>query len=152
MANDTVHHNCSEKIYRGGSGYRYGCAKSARVERIVKRTVYPPAMKLYDEATFQFTDVSNPSYQVEEPRWFCGTHDPVAIEQRDQKRRTAQAAEWKAKVAREDAYRNTVELITKRRQAVIDAAVALVKAEKYNHVRFPELVALDAAVAALEAK
>lgn len=149
ISDNKIHHNCSEKIYRGGSGYRYGCVKPARVERNVKRTVYPPATKLYDEATFQFTEVSNPPRQIEEPRWFCGTHDPVAREERDQKRRAKENAEWKAKTAREDAYRSASEVTSKRRQDVIDAAVALVKAEEHNPVRYGVLAA---AVAALESK
>jgi hypothetical protein len=92
--------------------------------------------------------VNNPPYQVEEPKWFCGTHDPVAREQRDQKRREEETRAWNATRAREDAYRNMTEVMSKRRQDVIDAAIALVKAEDGSG-RFPVLAA---AVAALEGK
>jgi hypothetical protein len=149
MADNKVHHDCSEKVWREGyHGYGCRCMKPGKVERMVKRSVYPPAAKLYDEATFQFTEVNNPPYQVEEPKWFCGTHDPVAKAVRDEKRRAEEHAAWRAKREREDAYRNANELMSKRRQAVIDAAIALVKAEN-GAGRFPVLVA---AVAALEDK
>lgn len=150
MAVDKIHHDCSARVYGVGASRAHGCSKPGTVERPVKRTAYLEPVKLYNEETFDFTEVRLEPKQVVEPRWFCGSHDPVAVEAREQKRRDAQETAWRMKQAREFQRVLVDESAAKLRQDVIDAARELVAAKfEAAHPAFEKLVS---AVNALEAK
>lgn len=122
MNTDPVRHDCSVRVYSGGSYRSQSCSKPGKVQRPVARRVYPDPIKKYDEETFSFTEERLEPVTVVEQKWFCGAHDPVATEDRAIRRRAEQSREWKAKQAREDAYRDAAALMAQRRQDVIDAA------------------------------
>ena len=129
MANSKIHHDCSERVNSGGWHSRC-CANPGTVECPVKRTVYPEPTDVYSEETFEFINVAPaPPHQVEEPKWFCGTHDPVAREAREQKKCDERSAMWKREQQHLADSRAASDRVADLRASVLRAAKALVDSD-----------------------
>jgi hypothetical protein len=126
---ESVYHSCSARVYSSGYSIRgRSCSHKATVCREIAERVYPPVVKVYDEETFTFTEQRGEPTVVMKPTWFCRTHDPVAQNERADRKRQEQREEWERRVAYENAARAKAEARTAALKALVDAARAYVDA------------------------
>jgi len=120
---------CSARVYSTSSSLRgRPCSNKATVCREVAERVYPPVERVYDEETFTFTKRQGEPTVVMKPTWYCRTHDPVAQNERADRKREEQRAAWVEQLEREKKIREATEQRTAALKALIEAARAYVDA------------------------
>jgi hypothetical protein len=106
MANEEKKHDCCERVNGcgrfGGAFNKHRCMKVAKVKRLVDSCNYLPRR----DGTF--SPDATISY-----KWFCSIHDPVQIEERQNKKDAEQRAEYERKRA--------CEAVKATRQRLVDA-------------------------------
>ena len=128
---------CCEKVYRGGGWHGYPCRTKATVTR---------------EVHVDRCDENSPVVKV----YYCGTHDPVARNERERQKRAAEEQEWRHKVkrdqeksARENAVRNACRHLTNEQcqllATYLDTLAAVNPGDKFD-AAFKQVLGVGVAI------